>query len=270
VVAAEGGRRHGARGACDRRRARLSRQQRPALPRDGCRDRRRAVGDDPRRPGFEWRLELRRRQSPAHRGHRRHGRARCGGRSWRCGSGAGRDLRVRIAERARSGYGEKRMSERNVGLIETVARMLAAALLGALALPAAAQLPAPNAAGISTGHVHLTVPDVEKHMEIWRLLGAEEKSLGRLRLLSFPGIYVLLTEGEPTAPSIETTANHVGFSVNDYDAYKAKLAEIGAAIFFENAEEGQILADLPDGVRIEILTDPEQEAPIAFHHYHLS
>lgn len=162
------------------------------------------------------------------------------------------------------------MSVRNVGLIETVARMLAAALLGALALPAAAQLPAPNAAGISTGHVHLTVPDVEKHTEIWRLLGAEEKSLGRLRLLSFPGIYVLLTEGEPTAPSIETTANHVGFSVNDYDAYKAKLAEIGAAIFFENAEEGQILADLPDGVRIEILTDPEQEAPIAFHHYHLS
>jgi len=75
---------------------------------------------------------------------------------------------------------------------------------------------------------------------------------------------------KPTAPSIETTANHVGFSVNDYDAYKAKLAEIGAAIFFENAEEGQILADLPDGVRIEILTDPEQEAPIAFHHYHLS
>lgn len=162
------------------------------------------------------------------------------------------------------------MSIRKVGLSDSIARALAVTLLGASALPAAAQLPTPNAAGISTGHVHLTVPDVEKHAQIWRLLGAEEKSAGRLRLLSFPGIYVLLTEGQPAAPSIETTANHVGFSVNDFAAYKATLAEIGATIFFENADEGQILADLPDGVRIEILTDSNQEAPIVFHHYHLS
>src|SRR5690606_5575257 len=133
-----------------------------------------------------------------------------------------------------------------------------------------AQLPAPNEAGVSTGHVHLTVPDVAKHAEIWRLLGAEEKSLGRLSTFTFPGMHILLTEGQPAAASIETTANHIGFSITDYDAYKAKLAEIGAEIFFESAENGQVLADLPDGVRIELLTEPGQEAPIAFHHVHLS
>ena len=127
-----------------------------------------------------------------------------------------------------------------------------------------------NEAGISTGHVHLTVPDVEKHAEIWRLLGGDENALGTRPMFTFPGMHILLTEGAPAAPSIETTANHIGFSVSDYEAYKAKLAEIGAEIFFENADEGQILADLPDGVRIEILTDPEQAAPIVFHHVHLS
>jgi catechol 2,3-dioxygenase-like lactoylglutathione lyase family enzyme len=137
--------------------------------------------------------------------------------------------------------------------------------------PAAdAQLPEPNEAGISTGHVHLTVPDLAKHAEIWRLLGGEENALGSRPMFTFPGMHILLTEGQPSAPSIETTANHIGFSITDYDAYKAKLAEIGAEIFFESAENGQVLADLPDGVRIELLTEPDQEVPIAFHHVHLS
>lgn len=143
----------------------------------------------------------------------------------------------------------------------------AALLLGA---PAGAQLSEPNEAGVSLGHVHLTVPDVEKHADIWRLLGGRENAKGPLRMFTFPGMHILLAEGQPSMPSIETTANHIGFSVKDYDAYKAKLAEIGAEIFFESAENGQILADLPDGVRIEILTEPDQEAEIAFHHVHLS
>lgn len=133
-----------------------------------------------------------------------------------------------------------------------------------------AQLPPPSAAGVSTGHIHLTVPDTARHGEIWRQLGGVEKSSGTLSVLEFPGIYVLLTEGEPRAPSTDTSANHFGFSVRDYAAYRAKLEAVGASFFYENAEDGQILADLPDGVRIEILTDSTQDAPIVFHHMHLS
>ena len=131
-----------------------------------------------------------------------------------------------------------------------------------------AQLPPGNASGVSTGHVHLTVPDVERHREIWMTLGAVEGP-GPLPLLQFPGMFLLLTEGSPGAPSTETTANHIGFSVQSYDDIRAKLEEVGATLFFDNAETGQILADLPDGVRVEMQREDGLANPIEFHHIHL-
>lgn len=133
-----------------------------------------------------------------------------------------------------------------------------------------AQLAAPNAAGISAGHTHLIVPDVAKHREIWKSLGAVEKSSGRLQLLGFPGMYILLREGTPTLPSIQTSANHIGFSVNSYDAIKAKLDAIGVTYAVDNREGNQIIADLPDGVRLEFAIDTAQAEPIVFHHTHLA
>ncbi len=131
-----------------------------------------------------------------------------------------------------------------------------------------AQLPAPNASGVSTGHTHLIVPNVAKHREIWKLLGAQERSSGRIEALMLPGMFILLREGEPAHPSVATTANHMGFMVNDYNLYKAKLEAVGASFFYDDGE-GQILADLPDGVRIEIALDESQQAPIIYHHTHL-
>jgi catechol 2,3-dioxygenase-like lactoylglutathione lyase family enzyme len=145
-----------------------------------------------------------------------------------------------------------------------------ALLLGLLAcsLNAYAQLPAAgNATGVATGHIHLSVPDVAKHRAIWLDFGASEASSGRLQLLGFPGIYFLLTEREPTGPSAGSTANHIGFLVRDFDAYMQKLAAHGATIAVEN--EGIVLADLPDGFRIEFRQDANIAHPIEFHHMHL-
>src|SRR5690606_26154067 len=108
------------------------------------------------------------------------------------------------------------------------------------------------------------------HREIWKSFGATELTSGRLQLLGFPGMYILLTEREPTAPSAETTANHIGFSVNSYDTYKALLETAGAEFFVDDADNGQILATLPDGVRVEFLVDSAQAEPIVFHHTHLA
>jgi catechol 2,3-dioxygenase-like lactoylglutathione lyase family enzyme len=146
---------------------------------------------------------------------------------------------------------------------------VATVLLAAPSL-VSAQLPAANAAGITTGHIHLIVSDVAEHLRIWKLLGGEEKRSGNLPLLAFPGLYVVLTAGEPAAPSSETAINHVGFSVRDYADYKAKLQAVGATFVFDSPENGQMIADLPGGVRLEFLADREQAAPIAFHHAHLS
>jgi len=133
-----------------------------------------------------------------------------------------------------------------------------------------AQLAAPNADGISAGHTHLSVPDIARHREIWKSFGAREVSSGRLQLLGFPGMYILLTEREPSLPSIQTTANHIGFSVNNYAHFKELLLAAGATLFFDDAENGQILADLPNGVRVEFAVDKAQAEPIMFHHTHIS
>lgn len=136
---------------------------------------------------------------------------------------------------------------------------------------ALAQLSAPNAEGVSAGHTHLVVPDVAKHREIWKSFGATEVTQGRLQLLGFPGMYILLREGTPTAPSSATSANHIGFTVNNYADWKAKLEAVGASNYVvDDATNGQILADLPDGVRIEFAVDTTQREPIKFHHTHLA
>jgi catechol 2,3-dioxygenase-like lactoylglutathione lyase family enzyme len=151
-------------------------------------------------------------------------------------------------------------------------KLASATALAALLLSgtAQAQLAAPNASGFSAGHTHLIVPDVAKHREIWKSLGAVEKSSGRLQLLGFPGMYILLREGTPTLPSAQTSANHIGFSVQSYADIKAKLDAIGVTYTVDNAETGQVIADLPDGVRIEIAVDAAQAEPIVFHHTHLA
>ncbi len=145
-----------------------------------------------------------------------------------------------------------------------------AVLLLQYATVSTAQLPPPNDEGVSTGHTHLSVPDIEKHREIWLSFGAEPKTSGRLQLLSFPGMYLLLTQREPSAPSGDTSANHIAFSVQDYADYKGRLEAVGATFVIDNEANGQILADLPDGVRVEFLVDADQAEPIVFHHLHLA
>ena len=155
---------------------------------------------------------------------------------------------------------------KHVGMLYVAGLMVFAISAGTLA----AQLPATNASGVSTGHIHLRVPDTDRHREIWTTLGATEAGAGPLSLLQFPGMYFLLTEGEPGVPSGQTTANHVGFSVQSYDDIHAKLDSVGATFTVENAETGQILAVLPDGVGVEMQQVEGLGSPIEFHHIHLA
>ena len=61
-----------------------------------------------------------------------------------------------------------------------------------------AQLPAPNAAGVSAGHMHLMVRDPEVHKKIWvDALGAQVVNSGALELLKLPGIFLVLGKAEP-------------------------------------------------------------------------
>ena len=81
-----------------------------------------------------------------------------------------------------------------------LSRRACAVLMATLSVPTislSAQLGAPNAAGVSIGHVHLTVRNPEEHKRLWLLLGAQVTTTGPLELLKFPGVFVILTKGEP-------------------------------------------------------------------------
>jgi catechol 2,3-dioxygenase-like lactoylglutathione lyase family enzyme len=154
----------------------------------------------------------------------------------------------------------------------TLQHFIRGAAIGCLFLTTVARsdLAAPNAEGVSIGHIHMLVPDVAKSREIWKSFGATEATSGSLQLLGVPGVYLLFREGQPSAPSGETSINHIAFSVPDYAAAKAKLDAVGAKYVVDNTANGQILADLPDGVRIEFVTIKGQQEPILFHHIHLA
>ena len=74
-------------------------------------------------------------------------------------------------------------------------------LLSLLWLPAApvsAQLLHSNAAGVSSGHLHMLVRNPEAHKKIWvESLGAEVVKSGSLELLKLRGIFLVLEKAEP-------------------------------------------------------------------------
>ena len=131
-------------------------------------------------------------------------------------------------------------------------------------LPAFAQLAAPNDSGISIGHIHLLVRDIEAQKKVWiEGLGAEVTKTGSLEMLRLPGVFIVFTKGEPTAGSDGSTVNHIGFQVKDQAAIKAKLAAV-------NVQFQGIFAAFPDGVRIELLEDKAQTSPVVMHHIHMA
>src|SRR5262252_2187484 len=115
-----------------------------------------------------------------------------------------------------------------------------------LALPALAQLPAPNEAGVSAGHDVLRSKDVDAANKFWQTLGGEPVQFaGRLNLIKFPGVLLLTVgggqgrgQGKDKAPnnpqpapelagSEGSSLDFIGFSVKDLKGSLAKWVEAG-------------------------------------------
>ena len=74
-----------------------------------------------------------------------------------------------------------------------------------LTAPMMAQLSPPNAADVTVGHVHLLVKDVEAQTRFWTdMIGGKVVLNGNLAEIQFPGVYLLLTQGDPAGPSEDT------------------------------------------------------------------
>jgi catechol 2,3-dioxygenase-like lactoylglutathione lyase family enzyme len=138
-----------------------------------------------------------------------------------------------------------------------------AVLLALAAFPA--EIPASNAAGVSNGHWHLNVRDVDANTKFFVTLGGTAtKEVG---VVEFPDVVVRLRKQDPTGGSVGTVINHVGFLVPNVPQYMAKLKAANLKTEDGNRPE-QGFVYTPDGLKIEILEDKAQTVPVRNHHVH--
>jgi catechol 2,3-dioxygenase-like lactoylglutathione lyase family enzyme len=149
---------------------------------------------------------------------------------------------------------------------------LAALAACLLAAPASAQLAPPNAAGITYGHVHLNVKDVEVHKKFWvDHFGGVVVTRGPLTGIKFPGMLILLTQREPTGGSSGTVMDHFGFKVQSVAEILTRWRAAGLSVQQEfTGAEGFPNAYImgPDDVRIELQEDKTQKEKVIGYHIH--
>jgi len=138
--------------------------------------------------------------------------------------------------------------------------------------PTFGQLAVPTAEGITYGHVHLNVSDVELHQRLWvEHFDAEITQRGPLTALKFPNMIILLRENAPTMGSRETVMDHFGFKVRNIETWLAKWRAAGYEVGPEFlGAEGQKNAyvTLPDGVYVELQEDQSLHVEIMGYHIH--
>jgi catechol 2,3-dioxygenase-like lactoylglutathione lyase family enzyme len=146
------------------------------------------------------------------------------------------------------------------------------ALLLAAAGTARAQLSPMNAAGITYGHVHLNVSNVDIHKSLWvETFGGTFVQKGPLMVVKFPNMLVALTQRAPTGPSQGTVIDHFGFKVRSMPQTLGELRAAGYAVQSEfTGAEGFPNAYVlgPDGLRIEMQEDTTLTAKAIPNHVH--
>jgi catechol 2,3-dioxygenase-like lactoylglutathione lyase family enzyme len=150
--------------------------------------------------------------------------------------------------------------------------MMTLALLLAIAAPARAQLSPMNSAGVTYGHVHLNVADVEVHKKIWvDMFGGTFVQKGPLMTVKFPNMLVALTQRAPTGPSQGTVMDHFGFKVRSMPDMLAAVRAAGYTVQSEfTGAEGFPNAYFlgPDGLRVEMQEDKTLSAKAIPNHVH--
>lgn len=150
--------------------------------------------------------------------------------------------------------------------------LLTAALLVSVAAPARAQLSPANAAGITYGHVHLNVADVELHKKLWvEHFGGVVVVKGPLTVVKYPNMLIALTGRAPSGPSQGTVMDHFGFRVRDIAETLRGLRAAGYEVQSEfTGAEGfpNAYVLLADGVRVEMQEDKTLTAKAIPNHIH--
>ena len=137
------------------------------------------------------------------------------------------------------------------------------------ALPALAQLAPPNSAGVTMGHIHYTVKDVDAQKRFWMdAFHAVEVHNGPLSLIQMPGVYIMFRKGDVTGPQDGATVEHVSFTVKNLKESMADWKARGFQIVQAN-NPLQCYVVGPEDVHVEILQDPATPVQFQMNHIHM-
>ena len=143
---------------------------------------------------------------------------------------------------------------------------------GALFGTAEAQLAQPNQAGVSMGHVHLNVQDVEVQRKFWiDLFGAQALSKEGLQGVKIPGMLILFRKQTPAGSSEGTMMDHFGLKVPNTAEEVKRCRDAGFQIQREfKGTEGFPNAYIigPDNVKVELQEDTALTVPAMAYHLH--
>ena len=111
-----------------------------------------------------------------------------------------------------------------------------------------AQLSSPNSSGVTMGHLHYTVKDVEANKKFWIALGGKPIKFGTTEVVKFPDALVFLSRGNAAAGTDGSVVNHVAFRI---DSMK-KLEAAGMKVEYNQEFPGVGSVFSPEGERIEL------------------
>jgi len=150
--------------------------------------------------------------------------------------------------------------------------LLIAASFLFLAASAHAQLSPPNAAGVTYGHVHLNVTNIDVHKQLFvEVFGGTFVQKGPLPTVKFPNMLIAFRQGPTAGPSQGTVMDHFGFKVRNIAAMLQALRGLGYEVQseFKGAEgfkNAYVLG--PDGLRLEMQEDTTLTAKAIPNHIH--
>lgn len=130
-----------------------------------------------------------------------------------------------------------------------------------------AQLAMAGEAGVVMGQVGIIASDLEAQRAFWAELGGTPVQNGSLQMIKFPGAFVTLRQGEPTGGTVGSAINHIGFNVQQMSEWLPKWQAAGLEIA-PIRRPTQVYLMGPEGVRVEILEDPNVAESLQFHHVH--
>jgi len=152
---------------------------------------------------------------------------------------------------------------------------------------APAQLLQPNQAGVTMGHLHYKVRDVDANKKFWIALGATPVKFDTREILKFHSVLIFLDKAESSGGTEGSVVNHVGFRVPNTRqsleqmkaaGYKTELAASGTAkvgnVFSPEGERIEFLEDMSVNVKFAPDKGPyvqpsKMTDPIVLHHIHL-